>query len=316
MEEMSGLISIVIPVYNEEGSVTHLVKSLGSVMKNVGLDHEILFIDDGSTDNTFSTLKGLQQADPNIRIIKFRRNFGQSAALAAGFQHSEGDTVISMDGDLQNDPLDIPLLLNKMNENYDVVCGWRFDRKEQASKKLISKLANFLRQTLTGEDIHDSGCTLRAYKREAIADLDLYGEMHRYIPAMLTWKGYKIGEVKVHHHPRQYGKTKYNWRRILRGFLDLLVVSFWQKYSTKPIHIFGGLGVILTLLGTMTVIYLGIERLFLKISLSDRPLFILAVLMVVIGIQFIMSGILADILLKIYYGQNTRKNYLIERIEG
>lgn len=316
MEEMSGLISIVIPVYNEEGSLTHLVKSLESVMKNVGSDHELLFVDDGSTDNTFSTLKALQQGDCHIKIIKFRSNFGQSAALAAGFHHSKGDTIISMDGDLQNDPLDIPLLLDKMNEDYDVVCGWRFDRKDRASKKLISKFANFLRRTLTGEDIHDSGCTLRAYKREAIEDLDLYGEMHRYIPAMLTWKGYKIGEVKVHHYPRQYGKTKYNWRRIIRGFLDLLVVSFWQRYSTKPIHVFGVLGVILTLIGTITVTYLGIERLYLNESLSDRPLFILAILMVVIGIQFVMSGILADILVKIYYGQSARKNYLIERIEG
>lgn len=315
MEQQNNLISIIIPAYNEEGSIPHIIESLELVMGNIGRDYEIVFIDDGSSDNTFNKLKVHQCKNPRIKIIKFRRNFGQSAALAAGFHHAKGDTIISMDADLQNDPADIPSLLNKLNEDYDVVCGWRFNRKDQASKKIFSKIANFLRRSLTGEVIHDSGCTLRAYKKQAVSELDLYGEMHRYIPAMLLWKGFKIGEVKVHHHARQYGKTKYNWRRILRGFLDLVVISFWQKYSTKPIHIFGGLGIIMGLLGAIIIGYLLIERIFLNESLSGRPLFSLAILVMIIGMQFMMSGILADILIKIYYRQNDRRNYLIERFE-
>lgn len=310
----SDIVSVVIPAHNEEDSIPRLVKSLESVLEHIGKDYELLFIDDGSSDKTFSVLKEQQEANHHIKIIKFRRNFGQSAALAAGFHHTKGGTVVSMDSDLQNDPIDIPLLLDKLNQDYDVVCGWRFDRKDQAAKKLFSKFANALRKVLTGDEIHDSGCTLRVYKREAVADLELYGEMHRYIPAMLSWKGYKITEVKVHHHSRQYGRTKYGWRRILRGFLDLLVVSFWQKYSSRPIHIFGGLGILLTIFGLVIGGYLGIERILYNASLADRPLFTLSILMVVLGTQFILSGILADIMLRTYYNQKGNKNYLIESI--
>jgi glycosyltransferase involved in cell wall biosynthesis len=314
-ETQKNMISVVIPTYNEEGSIPHLINSLESVMRNVGRNYEIIFIDDGSTDNTFTILKDHRSRNPNIKIIKFRRNFGQSAALTAGFQHVKGDTIISMDADLQNDPADVPLLLDKLSRDYDAICGWRFNRADKASKKIFSKFANILRRALTGEEIHDSGCTLRAYKRQAISDMDLYGEMHRYIPAVMLWRGFKIGEVKVHHHARQYGRTKYNWRRIIRGFLDLIVISFWQKYSTKPIHIFGSLGIIMGFIGMILIGYLLIERILLNESLSGRPLFTMAVLMVIIGTQFIMSGLLADILIKIYYGQNERKNYLIELFE-
>ncbi|CAG0958024.1 dolichol-phosphate mannosyltransferase [Methanosarcinales archaeon] len=309
------MISIVIPAFNEEENIPFLIAALEPVMKALNHEYEVIFIDDGSTDNTFNVLKEQQKINKSIKIIKFRKNFGQTAALSAGFGYAKGDVIITLDSDLQNDPADIPELIEKMKEDYDVVCGWRADRKDPISKKLFSKIANGLRRKITGENIHDSGCTFRAYKKEAVADLDLYGEMHRYIPAMLSWKGYKIGEIKVRHHARKFGKTKYSWQRIIKGFLDLVVVTFWQRYSARPIHIFGSLGILLTIIGMVIGGYLGIQRLVWQKPLSDRPLFILSILMVVIGIQFFMSGILADIMVKVYHGQNDKKNYLIERIE-
>jgi glycosyltransferase involved in cell wall biosynthesis len=307
-------LSIVIPVFNEEENISHIVESLEPVLDRCGQSCEMIFIDDGSTDGTFSALKNAHDKNTHIKIIKFRRNFGQSAALKAGFDHAKGDVVISMDGDMQNDPVDIPILLNKLeNEDYDVVCGWRADRNDPLSKKLISKIANLVRRNITSEFIHDSGCTFRAYKNECVKSLELYGETHRYIPAMLLWKGYRIGEVKVKHYSRKYGVTKYNWRRLIKGFLDLIVISFWQKYSVRPIHVFGGLGMILSGLGVVIGGYLGIQKLFFGMSLSDRPLFLVAILMMIVGVQFIVSGILADIMIKVYYGQNERKNYLVEQ---
>jgi len=317
LHESNLELSIVIPVFNEEDNIPHIVGSLESVLDTCGRSHEMIFIDDGSTDGTFYALKDAHDRNPCIKTIKFRRNFGQSAALKAGFDHATGDVVISMDGDLQNDPDDIPVLLDKLeNEDYDVVCGWRADRKDSVSKKYISKIANVVRRNITSEFIHDSGCTFRAYKNECVKGLELYGETHRYIPAMLLWKGYRIGEVKVKHHSRKHGVTKYNWRRIIKGFLDLIVISFWQKYSVRPIHVFGGLGMMLSGLGVVIGGYLGIQKLFFGMALSDRPLFLLAILMVIVGVQFIVSGILADIMIKVYYGQNERKNYLIERMIG
>lgn len=317
LHERNLELSIVIPVFNEEDNIPHIVESLESVLDTCGRSHEMIFIDDGSTDGTFCALKDAHDKNPCIKTIKFRRNFGQSAALKAGFDHATGDVVISMDGDLQNDPDDIPVLLDKLeNEDYDVVCGWRADRKDSVSKKYISKIANVVRRNITSEFIHDSGCTFRAYKNECVKGLELYGETHRYIPAMLLWKGYRIAEVKIKHHSRTYGVTKYNWRRIIKGFLDLIVISFWQKYSVRPIHVFGGLGMMLSGLGVVIGGYLGIQKLLFGMGLSDRPLFLLAILMVIVGVQFIVSGILADIMIKVYYGQNDRKNYLIERMVG
>ena len=246
-------------------------------------------------------------------MIKFRRNFGQSAAISAGFNYSNGDVIITMDGDLQNDPEDIPKLLEKLEkEDYDVVCGWRFDRADSMLKKAFSRMANRLRRRFTDEDIHDSGCTLRAYNKECLDDLELYGEMHRYIPALLLWKGYKIGEVKVRHHKRMYGKTKYSWRRIIKGFLDLIVVIFWQKYSARPIHVFGGLGLLLSVVGGVVSLSMVISRIFFEMSLSDRPLFLVSIFMIIVGVQFVVTGVLADIMLKVYHGMNERKHYLVE----
>ncbi len=309
------MISVVVPFYNEEKNIVPLHAELNDVLKSLNRQYSIIFVDDGSTDDTYKNMLKVHEKDANVKIIKFRKNFGQSAALKAGFDYSDGNVVISMDGDLQNDPSDIPKLVEKIeNEDYDVVCGWRADRKDPFAKKITSKFANLLRKKTTGEIIHDSGCTFRAYRNGCVKGLDLYGETHRYIPAMLLWKGYRIGEVKVKHRPRKYGKTKYGLLRLGKGFLDLIVITFWQKYSVRPIHVFGGLGLVLGLSGGLLSVYMGIERLFFNEGLSDRPLFLLSILMIIIGVQFVVSGISADIMLKVYYGQNGRKNYLIEKV--
>lgn len=310
-------ISVIIPTYNEEENVEKLYDELISVLHSLQRDYEIIFVDDRSTDGTYSRLLELHKRDPLVKIIRLRKNFGQSAAMKAGFDHAKGERIITMDADLQNDPNDIPALLAKMEEDdLDVVCGWRYDRQDPMMKRFFSKISNRLRTVLTQETIHDSGCTLRAYKKECINDIELYGELHRYIPAILFWKGYHVGEVKAHHRDRLYGQSKYNWKRIFKGFLDLLVITFWQKYSTRPMHIFGGVGIILGLIGFIISLYLVIERLFFGMSLSDRPLFIVGIMLVVIGVQFFAFGILADIMMKLYHDGKGRKNYLVEQIIG
>jgi glycosyltransferase involved in cell wall biosynthesis len=260
-------------------------------------------------------MKSIQINDDSVRIIKFRKNFGQSAALQAGFDFATGTIIITMDSDLQNDPHDIPALITKMEqEGFDVVCGWRYNRQDSAFKKLFSKMANSLRKFLTKETIHDSGCTLRSYKKECVEDLELYGELHRYIPAVLQWKGYRVGELKVNHRERTHGLSKYTWKRLTKGFLDLIVIAFWQKYSVRPMHIFGGFGFILAIVGFFISVYLIFERLFFNMGLTERPLFLVGFFLLVVGIQFIALGILADILLKIYHGQNERKPYRVDKI--
>lgn len=313
---MDTKLSIIIPAYNEEDNIDPVYHELSSVLSGMGIPYEIVFVDDGSTDQTFRKMKVLQLKDDSVRIIKFRKNFGQSAALHAGFDFAEGTIIITMDADLQNDPRDIMALIEKMErEDFDVVCGWRYNRQDPILKKIFSRLANSLRKVLTRETIHDSGCTLRSYRSECVGDLELYGELHRYIPAVLQWKGYRIGELKVNHRERSYGSSKYSWKRLTKGFLDLIVIAFWQKYSVRPMHIFGGFGFILALIGAFTSVYLIFERLFFNMGLTERPLFIVGFFLLVVGIQFIALGILADILLKIYHGQNERKPYRIDTIQ-
>lgn len=309
------MLSIIIPAYNEEDNIEPVYRELKSVLSETGHPYEILFIDDGSTDQTFQKMKSIQIMDDSVRIIKFRKNFGQSAALQAGFDFATGTIIITMDSDLQNDPHDIPALITKMEqEDFDVVCGWRYNRQDSAFKKLFSKMANSLRKFLTKETIHDSGCTLRSYKKECVEDLELYGELHRYIPAVLQWKGYRVGELKVNHRERTHGLSKYTWKRLTKGFLDLIVIAFWQKYSVRPMHIFGGFGFILAIVGFFISLYLILERVFFNMSLTERPLFLVGFFLLVVGIQFIALGILADILLKIYHGQNERKPYRVDKI--
>ena len=311
---MDTKLSIIIPAYNEEENIGPLYFELRDVLRGINLQYEIIFIDDGSTDDTFQKMILVHQQDNSVKLIQFRKNFGQSAALKAGFDHASGNILITMDSDLQNDPHDIPSLIEKMeNEDFDVVCGWRYNRRDTFSKKIFSNLANSLRKFLTKETIHDSGCTLRSYRKECSEDLELRGELHRYIPAILQWKGYRIGELKVNHRERASGLTKYSWKRFTKGFLDLVVVTFWQQYSVRPMHIFGGFGLCLAITGFFISLYLVFERTFENIGLTNRPLFLIGIFLIILGIQFIALGILADILLKIYFGQNQRKNYVIKR---
>jgi len=304
---------LLIPAYNEEENVAVLYKELTSVLRTLNRDYEIIFVDDCSTDATYQRLSELHSLDDHVKIIKFRKNFGQSAAMKAGFDHALGNLIITLDADLQNDPHDIPQMLETMEkEHYDVVCGWRYNRQDPFFKKIFSGFANSFRACLTGETIHDSGCTLRVYKQEAVKNIELFGELHRYIPAILLWEGYKIGEVKTNHRERAFGKSKYNWNRLIKGFLDLLVIAFWQKYSARPMHIFGGAGLVIGGTGFIVSLYLVMSRLLFGTELTERPLFLGALILLVVGIQFFALGIIADILLRIYYGQNVRKNYLID----
>ncbi len=308
MDEVT--LSVVIPCYNEEDNVKPLYEELKEALS--GIDYEAIFVDDGSTDKTFNILKELHNNDERVKAIRFRKNFGQSAALRAGFDSAKGEYVVSMDSDLQNDPQDIPKLFERLKSGYDVVCGWRYNRKDGLSKRLFSKFANWFRGWFMSENVHDSGCTLRVYKRETLEDLELFGELHRYIPALLYWKGFDIGEEKVNHRQRKYGITKYDWKRLVKGFLDLIVVTFWQKYSLRPTHIFGGLGLLGTGLGAIIFLYLVVLKLTTGEALSNRPLFTVSIFMVVVGIQFVTIGLLADILIRIYYGQDDRSIYSVK----
>lgn len=309
-------LSIIIPAYNEEKNIVPLYQELSSVLihLNTSLNktYEIIFIDDGSTDNTFQEMLKLRALDKNIKIIKFKKNFGQTAAWSAGFKNASGEFVIVMDADLQNDPHDILLLLNKLNEGNDIVSGWRHNRHDNLSKKFCSYFANKLRRLVTGEKIHDSGCSLKIYKKECVKDLKLYGEMHRYITAILSWKGYKVGEVKVAHNPRIAGKTKYSSSRLFKGMMDLLLIIFWQKYSARPIHVFGLFGFLSALLGFlagMTSLYFWF---FNNLSFSKTFLPNAAIFLVLMGINLLIFGIIADICIKIYY--KDEETYLIEKI--
>ena len=304
-------ISVVIPLYNEGENIGPLYERNAAVLPKLGT-YEIIFVDDGSNDGTWQQITALHRKDKHVRGMKLRRNFGQTAAMDAGFHAAQGKIIVAMDGDLQNDPADIPRLLAEIGQGYDVVSGWRYPRRDPLMKRFFSRGADKLRRWITGEKIHDSGCSLKAYRRECFADLELYGEMHRFIPALLLWKGFKIGEIKVTHHPRLHGKSKYTITRLGKGFLDLLVVKFWMQYSARPIHLFGGAGLLLLALGVFGGAWLSYQRLFLQVPLSSRPALLLAVLLVILGVQFIIFGLITDILIKIYYG-GKRRPYQIEQ---
>jgi len=307
-------LSIILPVYNEEENVLVIYEELKSVLDKINKNYEIIFIDDGSTDKTFEVLEKLHKKNPKVKIIKFRKNFGQSAALQAGFDNCRGEIVVSMDSDLQNNPRDIPKLIEKLDEGCDCVCGWRHKREDSFSKKVLSKIASLMRRPLIGTDLHDFGCTFRVYKKDCVKELELYGEMHRYIPPMLRWKGFRVSEMEVNHRKRLHGKTKYNCKRVMKGFVDMINVWFWQKYSQRPLHIFGGLGLVCSSTGFFVGFLAFYWRLFKGVDLSSTPLPLFAVFMVMIGIQFFISGLMADISIKNYYSSGKRKTYNIEKI--
>ena len=305
-------ISIIIPAFNEEKNISCLYQDLIPVLNSFKQEYEILFIDDGSNDKTYEEMLKLRNNDKNIKIIKFKKNFGQTAAWSAGFKYASGQLIVVMDADLQNDPQDIPKLIARLNEGYDIVSGWRFKRNDSISKKIFSRLANRLRRYLTGEKIHDSGCSLKIYKKECVQNLNLRGEMHRYITAILSWKGYKVGEIKVKHRHRKYETTKYSFSRIFRGMMDLLLITFWQRYSARPIHFFGISGFIMAFFGFITGTFSIYLRIFKAIDLSDTFLPNVAVFLVLMGINLLAFGILADISIKNYY--KDEDPFLIEKI--
>lgn len=304
-------LSILIPIYNEEQNIKPLYTALKRILFQLKKTHEIIFVDDGSTDASLTEIISIKMWDPVIKIIKFRKNFGQTAALDAGFKQTKGRIIITLDGDLQNDPTDIPLLLAKLNEGFAVVSGWRAKRKDTFSKKLFSRLACKLRRCVIADKVHDSGCMLKAYTREAIQHLDLYGEMHRYIPAILSFQGFKIAEVKVHHHPRKYGTTKYNFKRLPKGFFDLLFIKFWNDYSSRPLHFFGFVAIGQYALAALVFIEQIIKAIIIR-ELIAGPLFIISVLLVITGTLTFLFGFLAEIMIRTYY--RSTKNYHIEKI--
>lgn len=307
--------SVIVPAHNEQESILPLYNSVRSVMEGLGQEWEFIFIDDGSTDETLEQIIQIASNDKHVKYIKFRRNFGQTAAWSAGFGHARGEYIIVMDADLQNDPTDIPHMLAAMEDKkLNVISGWRKDRQDNWSMVLLSKIGNWIHRTVTGEKIHDHGCSLKIYQREALADLELYGEMHRYITALLSWKGFRVGEIEVKHHPRQFGRTNYSIKKKFKGFLDLIIVKFWIQYAARPMHFFGAIGILFILAGGVLGGTLGTLWLFRIIGLAGRSTPLLAVLLVLLGFQFLLSGVLADVVAKTYYAQ--KKVYSIESKGG
>jgi glycosyltransferase involved in cell wall biosynthesis len=308
-------VSIVIPVFNEVDNVRLLYQNLQSVMDKTGYAWEVVFVDDGSTDDTSAVLRHVYTQDEDVCVIQLRRNFGQTAAMAAGFDHARGKIVVAMDGDLQNDPSDIPRLISKLEEGYDVVSGWRADRQDGFwLRKLPSRIANWLISRTTGTHLHDYGCTLKAYRAEMIKELRLYGEMHRFIPALMGGNGARITELPVNHYPRRHGLSKYGISRTVRVVLDLLLVKFSLSFLTKPLQIFGLAGLITLLPGVAICTWLLLARIFLGQNLAERPLFLFGILLTIIGAQFVSLGILAEIQIRTYHESSNKPIYLVREL--
>jgi glycosyltransferase involved in cell wall biosynthesis len=316
-ERESPKLSIVVPVYNEVGNVASLHEAIAAARDDLEPSAEIILVNDGSTDGTEQALDELAASDDRVLVAHLRRNFGQSAAMAAGFDLARGDIVIAMDADLQNDPADIPLLLDTLAGGHDVVSGWRKDRKDPwLTRRLPSNVANWLISRMTGVHLHDYGCSLKAYRREVLEDIRLYGDMHRFIPALAHWAGARIAEVPVAHHPRRSGRSKYGLGRIWRVLLDLLTVKFLLSYSTKPIQVFGAWGLGAGLLGLVICVYLTVLKLALGAEIGGRPLLLLGILLIFIGGQFITLGLLAELQARTYYEARGRPIYALRRVVG
>jgi glycosyltransferase involved in cell wall biosynthesis len=306
---------VVVPVFNEEKNIRILYQELIDVLIKLDLTFEIIFIDDGSTDKSLAILSELQENDSRIVVISFRRNFGQTAALSAGFDSARGDIIVTLDGDLQNDPEDIPKLLQKLSEGYDIVNGWRFDRKDSFfSRRLPSIIANKIISYSTNVKLHDYGCTLKAFRKEITQNIKLYGEMHRFIPAIASGMGSSVAEVKVNHRARKFGKSKYGISRTIRVVLDLITVKFLLSYVTRPIQVFGLLGFSCGIIGFCMAIYLTIQRQFYGISLANRPALLLAILLIFMGLQFVTLGLLAELQSRTYHEAQNKPIYSIRNI--
>lgn len=308
-------LSVVIPVYNEEDSIEPLYSALKAVLEGLGTSYEIVVVDDGSTDGSFEVLKRLHLGDPALKVVRLRRNFGQAAAFAAGFDESAGQIIVSMDADLQFDPADIRKLLDKMAEGYDIVSGWREERKEPfLSRRLPSMVANWLISRMTGVKLHDYGCSLKAYRLEVIRNVRLYGELHRFIPALASSMGVRLAEVKVSHHPRRFGESKYNLSRTITVLLDLLTVKFLLSYASRPMQVFGLLGMFSFGIGTVIAAYLSFIRLVLGSPIADRPLLWLAMLLILVGVQLVSMGLLGELTARTYHEAQGKKIYAIREM--
>lgn len=313
---MEESISIVVPVYEEEESIPHLYKSIKDVMDKIRRKYEIVFVDDGSKDRTLKLLEDIQKKDSTVVVVSFRRNFGQTAAMAAGFEYSQGDIVITMDADLQNDPNDIPRLLEKIKD-HDVVSGWRKNRQDKfVSRRLPSMMANWLISKVTGVRLHDYGCTLKAYRKEVIKNVRLYGEMHRFIPAIASWVGASITEVETTHHARKFGKSKYGISRTIRVILDLITVKFLQSFSTRPIHAFGPVGLLFGAVGFFIGLYLSFDKLVMGHNIGGRPLLFLGVLLIILGVQFVVMGLLGEMLARVYHESQGKPIFTVKKVLG
>ena len=316
-ENMNTLeVSVVVPLLNEQDNLFELYQQITRALTDK-FTYECIFIDDGSTDRSFEVLQDLQKQDSRVCVIRFRRNFGQTAAMSAGFEHAKGAVVIPMDADLQNDPADIPMLIDKLKQGYDVVSGWRKKRHDAALTRLLpSKVANWLIGSITGVHIHDYGCTLKAYRREVLQQTRLYGEMHRFIPALASWSGARIAECIVNHRPRTAGKAKYGLGRTFKVILDLITVKFLGSFSTKPIYVFGGLGG-LCALGSFIMGLIVLYQKFISsehLGLNRNPLFFVSVLLITTTVQFILMGLLAEMLVRTYHESQGRSTYVIKEI--
>ena len=293
------MLSVVVPVRNEERSVALLYDELAAALDPLGEAWEAVFVDDGSTDGSFGALTRLHAAAANVRVVRLRRNFGKAAALMAGFDQSQGDTIVTIDGDLQDDPSEIPRLLAKLDEGFDLVSGWKTRRRDPLMRRVLSRLFNAVTSRFSGVQLHDMNCGLKAYKADVARSLRLYGELHRFVPVLAHYRGYRIAELPVNHRPREHGRSRYGPERYLRGFLDLLTVSFIGRYRSRPLHLFGGLGLVLGAIGLGILVYLTILKLGGH-AIGGRPLLTLGVLLVVVGLQFFSLGLISEMLTSQY----------------
>jgi dolichol-phosphate mannosyltransferase len=314
--DKAQLLSVITPVYNEEQNIALLIDRLFDVLPTIGVPFEVIAIDDGSCDGSLARLREQAVQHPELKVVSFRRNYGQTAAIMAGIDHARGETIVSIDADLQNDPHDIPGMVLKLADGFDIVSGWRVDRKDGAlSRKLVSRLANRLISRISGIRLHDYGCTLKAYRSEMVKNVRLYGEMHRFIPIYAHWMGAKVIEMPVRHYPRKYGRSNYGLERVMKVILDLIVVTFLDKYLVKPIYVFGGFGVAALCLGAVSFFYMIALKLFAGVSFISTPLPLVTVMGVLTGISSILMGLLAEILVRTYFESQQRTNYVVrERI--
>jgi glycosyltransferase involved in cell wall biosynthesis len=308
-------VSAVIPIYNEVESLPVLVDTVAKVFQENGITYEIICVDDGSKDGSTDLLRQLAQARSDLRAVLLRRNYGQTAAMAAGFNHARGQVIVTLDGDLQNDPADIPLLLAKLEEGYDLVSGWRKDRQDAMVTRLIpSRIANWLIRRVTEVQIHDYGCSLKAYRSELVRDMNLYGELHRFLPALAFIEGARIAEMPVRHHARRYGQSKYGLGRTFRVLMDLATIFFMKKFLTRPMHVFGLFGLVAMVLGILLGLYLTFLKLGLGESIGDRPLLILAVVLFLTGVHLFSFGLLAELSMRTYHESQNRPIYRVREV--